>query len=155
LFPFNFYLNLHKILKAEKITYQPKINFYIIAIASVLKDYRMSFFLNQELHLGLEKDDDFISKNKKKESAKKLGKFYFFDKNSEFEYYLIQNKLPGTVYIKTLKNFDFLFIIKTIDEESIDISSFTEKIKTIDDVQLVYEINQLKPSEQNLIEKDF
>ena len=155
MFPFNFYINLHEVLKAEKITYQPKINYYIIAIASVLKDYRMSFFINQELHLALEKDEDLISDDKKKESAKKLGKFYFFDPKSEFEYYLIQNKLPGLVFIKTLKNFDFLFIVKTIDEDTVDTGTFAEKIKHIEDVQLVLEINKLKPAEQKLIEKDF
>lgn len=115
----------------------------------------MSFFINQELHLSLEKEDDFISEDKKKESAKKLGKFYFFDEKSEFEYYLIQNKMPGTIFIKTLKNFDFLFIIKTIDEDTVDTGTFAEKIKQIDGVQLVLEINKLKPSEQKLIEKDF
>jgi hypothetical protein len=139
---------------AQKITYQPKVNYYIIAIASVLKDYRLSFFINQELHLNLEKTEDLISSNKTKDQAKKFGLYYFLDEKSEFEYYLLQNKQQGEVFIKTYKNFDFLFIVKTIDEDSIDISSLFDKIKSIDDIQLAMVLDSLKKVDQKVIEKD-
>ena len=139
----------------QKITYQPKVNYYIIAVASVLKDYRLSFFINQELHLNLEKTDDLISTNKSKEQAKKFSQYYFLDEKSDFEYFLLQNKQLGEIYLKTFKNFDFLFIVKTIDEESIDIGSLFEKIKNIHDIQLALELHDMKPSDKKLIEKDF
>lgn len=139
----------------QKITYQPKVNYYIIAIASVLKDYRLSFFINQELHLNLEKTDDLISTNKSKEQAKKFSQYYFLDEKSDFEYFLLQNKQLGEIYLKTFKNFDFLFIVKTIDEESIDIGSLYEKIKNIHDIQLALELHDMKSSDKKLIEKDF
>lgn len=139
----------------QKITYQPKVNYYIIAIASVLKDYRISFFINQELHLNLEKSDDLLSENKSKESAKKFSKYYFLDEKSDFEYFLLQNKLNSDLYLKSLKNFDFLFIVKTIDEDTIDIGSLFEKIKGIHDVQFALELHNLKAAEQKRIQKDF
>lgn len=139
----------------EKITYQPKVNYYIIAIASVLKDYRLSFFINQDLHLNLEKTDDLISSNKSKEQAKKFGLYYFLDERSEFEYFLLQNKQLGEIYLKTFKNFDFLFIVKTIDEDTIDIGSLFEKIKAIYDIQLAMQLENLKKADQKLIDKDF
>lgn len=155
LFALNFCLNLHYEVSTEKITYQPKLNYYIIAIASFLKDYRLSFFVNQELHLNLEKLEDLVSDNKKKEDARKYSKFYFFDELSEFEYYLVQNKQGGSVYLKSLKNFDFLFILKTIDEEIVDMASLQEKIKNIADVQMSLQIDNLSPSDKKRIEKDF
>lgn len=139
----------------QKITYQPKVNYYIIAIASVLKDYRLSFHINQDLHLNLEKTADLISSNKAKDQSKRFGLYYFQDQKSEFEYYLVQNKQLGEVYLKTFKNFDFLFIVKTIDEETIDIGSLFEKIKAIGDVQLAMELDNLKAADNKLIEKDF
>lgn len=148
-------LNLHKVLSTKKITYQPTVNYYIIAIASVLKDYRLSFFLNQDLHLQLEKTEDLLTDNKAKESAQTFGKYYYLDDKSEFEYFLVQNKQQGNVYVKTLKNFDFLFIVKTIDEEAIDTSTFFNKIKEIKDLQLALEVRDLKASERKLIESNF
>lgn len=154
MFAINKSLNLQGDFMAQKITYQPKVNYYIIAIASVLKDYRLSFFINQELHLNLEKTEDLISSNKTKDQAKKFGLYYFLDEKSEFEYYLLQNKQQGEVFIKTYKNFDFLFIVKTIDEDSIDISSLFDKIKSIDDIQLAMVLDSLKKVDQKVIEKD-
>ena len=107
-------------MATKKITYQPKVNYYIIAIASVLKDYRISFYVNQYLHLNLERDEDLVSENKSKESANSFCKYYYLDDKSEFEYFLVQNKQLGKLYLKSLKNFDFLLIVKTIDEETID-----------------------------------
>ena len=148
-------LNLQKVSMTQKITYQPKVNYYIIAIASVLKDYRLSFFINQDLHLNLEKTDDLVSADKTKEQSKKFSLYYFLDEKSEFEYFLLQNKLQGEIYLKTFKNFDFLFIVKTIDEDTIDIGSLFDKIKAIGDIQLAMQLENLKTADQKLIEKDF
>lgn len=155
LFAFNFCLNLHTEVSIDKITYQPQINYFTIAIASILKDYRLSFFINQELHLNLEKSEDLFADDKKKEDAKKFSKYYFFDELSEFEYYLVQNKAPGALYIKGLKNFDYLFIVKTTDEDIIDLTSLNDKIKDIPEVQMSLVLDALKPAELKLIEKDF
>lgn len=155
MFAINKSLNLHQVLGAQKITYQPLIGYYTIAIASVLKDYRLSFFINQVLHLQLEKVDDLVSVNKKKDESKRFSKFNFIDLNSDFEYFLIQNKVLGSLYIKEYKNFDFLLIIKTIDEESIDVVSLLDKIKQIKDVQLAMIISNMKPADVKLLERDF
>ena len=50
---------------------------------------------------------------------------------------------------------DFLFIVKTIDEDTIDIGSLFDKIKAIGDVQLAMQLENLKTADQKLIEKDF
>jgi hypothetical protein len=139
----------------QKITYKPKLNYYIIAIASVLKDYRLSFYINQDLHLNLEKTDDLVAASKSKEESKKFSKYYFLDERSEFEYFLLQNKQWGDVFLKTYKNFDFLLILKTIDEDSIDIGSLFEKIKAIYDIQLALELEDLKPGDIKLVEQYF
>jgi hypothetical protein len=139
----------------QKITYKPKLNYYIIAIASVLKDYRLSFYINQDLHLNLEKTDDLVAASKSKEESKKFSKYYFLDERSEFEYFLLQNKQWGDVFLKTYKNFDFLLILKTIDEDSIDIGSIFEKIKAIYDIQLALELEDLKPGDIKLVEQYF
>ena len=67
---------------------------------------------------------------------------------------LTKNKYTPNVSV-ILKNFDFLLIVKTIDEETIDTGSFYERIKNIKDVQLALEIHYLTPAEQKRIENDF
>lgn len=139
----------------QKITYKPAVNYYIIAIASVLKDYRISFFINQELHINFERVEDLVSEVKNKEKASSFAKYYYLDDKSDFEYFLLQNKQQGALYLKSLKNFDFLFVVKTVDEDTIDIGSLFDKIKDLQDVQLALQIHELKPSERKLIERDF
>lgn len=155
MFAINICINLQELYMPQKITYKPKLNYYIIAIASVLKDYRLSFYINQDLHLNLEKTDDLVAASKSKEESKKFSKYYFLDERSEFEYFLLQNKQWGDVFLKTYKNFDFLLILKTIDEDSIDIGSLFEKIKAIYDIQLALELEDLKPGDIKLVEQYF
>lgn len=155
MFAINKSLNLHKVLSTQKITYQPTVNYHIIAIASVLKDYRLSFFINQDLHLNLEKTEDLWSDNKAKANAQTFSQYYFLDEKSEFEYFLVQNKQQGNTYLKTLKNFDFIFIVKTIDEDTIDSNIFFDKIKEIKDVQLAMEVGELKAAERKLVQSNF
>ena len=137
-----------------KITYKPSVNYNVIAIASVLKDYRISFFINQELHLNFERVDDLLSEAKSKVKASSFAKYYYLDEKSDFEYFLVQNKRQGALYLKSLKNFDYLFVVKTMDEDTVDISSFFDKIKDVQEIQLALPLHELKPSERKLIERD-
>ena len=89
-----------------KITYKPSVNYNVIAIASVLKDYRISFFINQELHLNFERVEDLVSEAKSKVIASSFAKYYYRDVQSDFEYFLVQNTRQGALYLKSLKNFD-------------------------------------------------
>lgn len=155
LFPLNICFNLQYVLTTEKITYQPIVNHYIIAISTVLKDYRLAHFINQEIHVKLEKTDDYIVDSKKEEKAESYSRYYFYDDKSDFEYFLMQNKHFTNTYLKRLKNFDFIFVIKTIDVETIDIATFFEKIKRLPEVQIALEINELKKAEMKAIIRDF
>lgn len=147
---------MHAGLAKEKITYQPKVKHYILALASTLKDYRLSYFINDILAIELAKKDDLIYENKKESKAKKHSLFSYFDEENDLQYFLFQNKLPDNVIIKSLKNFDFLFIIKTIDEENpFDIGEVYNKLNNIDDVQLIFKDPALKPAEQKIIAKEF
>ena len=137
-----------------KITYKPSVNYNVIAIASVLKDYRISFFINQELHLNFERVEDLVSEDNRKVKASSFAKYYYLDEKSDFEYFLVQNTRQGALYLKSLKNFDYLFVVKTMDEDTVDISSLFDKIKNVQEIQLALQLHELKPSERKLIERD-
>lgn len=143
-------------LAKEKITYQPEVKHYILALASTLKDYRLSYFINDILAIELSKLNDLIYQNKEEGKAKKHSLFSFFDEDEDVQYYLLQNKLPDNVIIKSLKNFDYLFIVKTIDEENTyDINFVYSLLNKIDDVQLIFKVDSLKSAEHKIIAKEF
>lgn len=142
----------------------------LVAIHSQLEDYRLAYFLNQNLNLLLQKE------HKKIVIKSKFGEtFYskFSCENEELDmiWTLIQNKneilitngsanlfatntlqTETTVFlISELKNVDYLLKIEN-PIYNFDLSAVLNKIRTIDQVTTTYEIpKQNLNSKNNLI----
>lgn len=146
-----------------------QIDYDLIAIHTTLEDYRLAFKINQRLTILLSKNEDEIpiEINKKKAS---FSRFTFEDENAMMTWDLIQNKqeIELPVQTKTSSLFEDNLVItqvslinelKKVDyflkiehDEQIDTKEIITKIKKIDFISTVYEVDvhEIK-SKNNLI----
>ena len=140
------------------------LSFTLIAIHSILEDYRLAYFLNRELNLGLER----LRENIKKDNQASFSHFEWYDVSIDTYWNLINNKGYKVVQpkssqgmlafnesnikvslLETHKQADFLL---KIDNEEVynHTEDVLQKIKNIPQVITCYEINtdQLKHKDQ-------
>jgi hypothetical protein len=68
-----------------------EIDYQLIAIHTALEDYRLAYFINQKLPINLSRNKEEIHINIK-EGETKFSRFYYYDKENEISWNLIQNK---------------------------------------------------------------
>lgn len=147
---------LHQVLATEKFTYQETAHYELIAIASPAKDYKASFFVNQALHIQLEKDADIEIDVKAKQIKKVFGKYTYADELTGMEYILICNKASTGAFFTTLKNFDYILVLKTYElEEDMDVYSLAEKLRNVSEFQAALHAAKLTKKEEKLLQEFF
>jgi hypothetical protein len=103
--------------------------FTLFGVSCHLKDYRLSFNLNQQLDLDLVKMDDFMG----------YSFYYCRDEDCFNAYYLLGNRGPETILLPDLKQTDFLLFVegpfKKVQKERL-----LEKIKGIQNVLTAFEV---------------
>lgn len=148
-----------------------EIDYQLIAIHSSLEDYRLAYYINQNLPINLKKENCNIQISNK-EGETQFTRFVFED-SKDIMWNLVQNKndvfVPSQnsnqglfaetnnkfstkIYlIPEFKNVDFFLKIEN-GEVNIDVSKITNCIKKIDRVSTVYavEVEKIK-SKNNLI----
>lgn len=146
-----------------------QIDYDLIAIHTPLEDYRLAFKINQQLDILLSKNKEEIPVEVNKHIAS-FSRFTFDDENRMMCWHLIQNKqaIEFTIeqnnnslfdeksvskqvnLITELKKVDFL--LKIEHDEQINNKEIINKLKKIDSISTVYEvdINEIK-SKNNLI----
>ena len=68
-----------------------EIDYSLIAIHTSLEDYRLAYFINQKLHLNLNKSTKEIQITVK-EGETQFSRFHYYDKKKDISWDLIQNK---------------------------------------------------------------
>jgi len=149
-----------------------EIDYELIAIHSVLEEYRLAYFLNQKLPVILSKSKEEIGVTIKEGEAFFI-KYVFSDPVQDIRWTLIPNKneivvkkkstgqnlfLNTTVEIATkvyllseLKKVDYFLKIEN-NKGTLDIDQIIKKINTIDRISTVYAVNPEKiKSKNNLI----
>ena len=148
-----------------------EIDYQLIAIHSSLEDYRLAYYINQNLPINLKKENCNIQISNK-EGKTQFTRFVFED-SKDIVWNLVQNKndvfVPSQnsnqglfaetnnkfstkIYlIPEFKNVDFFLKIEN-GEVNIDVSKITNCIKKIERVSTVYavEVEKIK-SKNNLI----
>ena len=163
---------VHKLFSddEEKKAYE-KIDYQLIAIHSTLEDYRLAYYINQNLPINLQKENCNIHISNK-EGKTQFTRFVFEDLK-DIAWNLVQNKndyfVPSQnsneglfaesnnkfstkIYlIPEFKKVDYFLKIEN-GEVHIDVSKITNCIKKIDRVSTVYavEVEKIK-SKNNLI----
>jgi hypothetical protein len=146
-----------------------QVDYDLIAIHTTLEDYRLAFKINQQLEILLSKNEDEIpiEINKQKTS---FSRFTFEDEIAMMAWDLIQNKqeieLPVQAKSNSLFDDDVMatqvnlinelkkvdYFLKIEHDEQINIKEIISKIKKIDSINTVYEVDvhEIK-SKNNLI----
>ena len=148
-----------------------EIDYQLIAIHSTLEDYRLAYYINQNLPINLQKGNCNIQISNK-ESETQFTRFVYED-SKDIAWNLVQNKndvfapsqksnqglfaesnnkFSTKIYlIPEFKKVDFFLKIEN-GEVKIDVSKITNCIKKIDRVSTVYavEVEKIK-SKNNLI----
>lgn len=146
-------------------------DYQLIAIHTTLENYRVAYFINQNLPILLHrnKKDILIGTDKQKTG---FSNFHFEDNKKEIFWTLIENKkevsLPqksktitlfkeehefsNTIYfLPEFKNIDFFLKIEG-DENQININTIITKLNTIDQITTVYAVDKSRiKSKNNLI----
>ena len=68
-----------------------EINYSLIAIHTSLEDYRLAYFINQKLHINLNKNIKEIQITVK-EGVAHFSRFHYYEKKKDVSWDLIQNK---------------------------------------------------------------
>ena len=163
---------VHKLFsdEEEKKAYE-KIDYQLIAIHSTLEDYRLAYYINQNLPINLQKGQYNIQISNK-EGETQFTRFFFED-SKDIAWNLVQNqndlfvpsqnsnqglfaesnnKFSTKIYlIPEFKKVDYFLKIEN-GEVKIDVSKITNSIKKIKRVSTVYavEVEKIK-SKNNLI----
>ena len=106
-------------------------SFYTLAAVSChLKDYRLSFLLNQKLPAGFRKMDDFHGN---------YSLYFYLDEECRNSYYLVSNRSEEKVLFPELKQTDFVILVEGQYKKN-QINYLISTIKSIPNVLTTFEI---------------
>jgi len=149
-----------------------EINYQLVAIHTSLEDYRLAYFINQKLPINLRSNKNEIHISIK-EGETNFSRFYYYDKEKEISWDLIQNKneviqqkkessqnlfsnLNMEVSTKVFllpefKKVDYFLKIENT-EEVMDIAAIQLLLNTIENISTAYTVDTHKiKSKNNLI----
>ena len=120
--------------------------FSFIGISCHLKDYRLSFFINQECGLKLSKIEDFIQEGEEQSTNYPL--FYYQCPDTNNNFCLISNHHSEKKLITALKQFDYFLLVQNNLPQNKK-SDLITKLKKIPNLLAVYEIEFKKVKNLN------
>jgi hypothetical protein len=123
-------------------------DFQIIGIASHQNDYRLSWAMNQQLNLKLQKETDLEVKSKRNdEVCQYYTRYAYTDTNRGICYHLIANKNSQGFLLPEMKNLDFLLKVEgQMDEQAI--SDLVREIKRISFIIIAFRIENLRENQR-------
>ncbi|WP_310559381.1 IPExxxVDY family protein [Flavobacterium sp.] len=149
-----------------------EINYQLVAIHTSLEDYRLAYFINQKLTINLSSNKNEIHINIK-EGETKFSRFYYYEKEKEISWNLIQNKneviqnkkdnnqnlfsnlnMEVSTKVFLLPEFKKVDYFLKIDntEEVMDSAAIQLLLNTIENISTAYSVDTLKiKSKNNLI----
>ena len=102
----------------------------LIGIVSFEKDYRMCFFLNQQLNLNLSLSEDKLHLHINKQE---FALTYYKGYNIDFEFFLFENGANGTKLFPKYKHINYWLMVinKTYNKEIEEIEQQINKIDAV------------------------
>lgn len=140
-------------MKKNRLIASVDFDFSLLAISSLLKEYKLAWILNQQLHVHLIKQPDEVFQFLGNEKLC-ISNYLYQTEHSRIRLIFNHSReslLTRQYLVPELKQFDYLLKIEGF-EDSLVIREVREKIKKINGVQMVnlVELDQLK-SRDNLI----
>jgi hypothetical protein len=103
--------------------------FTLFGISCHLKDYRLSYYLNNRLELSFVKMEDFLG----------FSFYYCRDEDSFNYYYLLGNRSQDSILLPDLKQTDFLLLVEGPCKKT-QKERLLEKIRGIQNVLTAFEV---------------
>ena len=126
--------------RIHKLTHKEEINFVLIGIASAENDYRLSWTLNNEFGLQLNKVGDLEIFHKRLEEKQQFSQFQYHDEKSLLLYRLISNRCENGYLMEDMVKFDYLLqIFGDVDRRSLE--ELSRKINKLDGITLAFTID--------------
>ncbi|MCD4772882.1 MAG: IPExxxVDY family protein [Bacteroidales bacterium] len=136
-----------------KIEFDLQSEYTLIGISCQLKDYRLAFYINNDLKLNLKRMGDLFIANKQNNQENKFSFYYCFDEEFHHTYSLISNQNQNGKLLSTVKQIDCFFIIKDhIKTEQKQ--HFISSIRKIKNVIGTYELDIKKIKNADLMLSD-
>jgi len=126
----------------------------VIAISSLLRDYRISFFINNILPLRLKKYYDVLGNHEDTEFNTCFSFYFYNDSDNLTEYYLVSLKDVENFVVNSLKNADYLFIIKS-SVLRVKPELYIKSLMKIKNVQLAFNVDVKKIKNFDLLLSSF
>ena len=145
-------------------------DFALVGITSHIKDYKISWLLNNNLKFNFIKIMDYLISNETKKQTKKenflfdkkedaslnssingFSQYYYQIEENHVSYFLISNKSENGLLIPELPIVDYFILIQGPITEN-EIEKFITSIREIPDISTVYKVDVSKlKSKNNLI----
>ena len=131
--------------------YELDLDFVLIAITAPLKDYRLCFKINKELHIDLSRVDDLELVLYADTEPCYFSRYRFTELNTEVEFNLLANKGTEGFLIPEMRKVDFFLLIHNyIDHD--DLKEVIAGLNRIPEVAVAAEVDPKKvKSKENLI----
>ena len=127
------------------------LDFVLIAITASLKDYILCHKINTSLPLSFTKVNDHEVYFNIDEPPLAFSKYYFFNEQTENEYFIVNNRNTEGFLIPEMKKVDFFMVIQQfIDKE--DVLYILAGLNKLADIQVAAQIDPAKlKSKENLV----
>ena len=123
-------------------------DYVLLGLVSAEPDYKLSFSLNKKFGISL-KNINPLKLNRDFHSEQAFSRFSNIDDHSDLNFSLISNRSGKNFLLNKLKNIDFLLQIQ-ISEKEADLNSITLKLREIDSVTAVFNIDLDAIKDKNL-----
>ena len=131
--------------------YELDLDFVLVAITAPLRDYRLCFKINKDLHLDLARVNDLELVLSVGSEPSFFSRYTYVEPNQETEFNLLANKGTEGTLIPEMKKVDFFLLIQTyIDPE--ELRQVISRLNRIPEVTVAAEVDPKKlKSKENLI----
>jgi hypothetical protein len=113
--------------------------FTLIGISCHIKDYRLSFLLNQEPELGFVKMEDLVVTTAASREPDNFSFYFCRDEDRFNTYYLLSNRGQESILVTELKQADFLLLVEGPFKKS-QLDALLASIRKITQVLACFEI---------------
>jgi len=150
----NFIISLHEYnlsaLNKKILRVNYDFDFSLLGIITPMRAYRLCWFLNKQLEMNLEREEDLLLKNEQDEEMF-FPKYYFYIEESETDFYLLGNKGTDGFLIPEQKEIDFFMLVYNLPDRDGG-AALAKKIKTLQEVQSAFTMDPRKlRSKENLL----
>lgn len=138
-------------MNRQILSFELDLDFILIAITSQLKDYRLCYHINKELHADFRKVNDYELNLFAGNAPLQFSQYFYQVKASQTEFYIISNHSATGFLIPEMGKVNYFMLIKNhFDEEDLD--SMVFRLKQIGTIKTVLQVNPKRiKSNENLL----